>query len=83
MSNARRHGAATHVRITLRREGEFAELAIEDNGRGFDSATPFPSSSRGLANFAERARELGATLDVRSQPGRGTRVKLTLSLHHE
>ena len=82
VSNALRHGQANHIAVTLRSEAEPAEFEVVDDGRGFDPA--IPSQGKGLANIAERARELGATLAVISTVGKGTRVKLvfsSLSLH--
>lgn len=77
VSNAVRHGNATKVRITLQLAGHFAEFAIGDNGSGFNVASA--GGGHGLANFAQRARELGAELTVDSAPGRGTTVKLVFS----
>ena len=80
VSNALRHGEAGHVRIRLRRNGEFAEFEVGDDGRGFDARATL-NEGRGLGNFAQRARELGAELSVVSQPGQGTQVRLVFSLH--
>lgn len=74
MSNAMRHGHAEHVSITLRAEGHFAAFEVIDDGSGFDVGASGPG--RGLANFVERARELGAELTVTSAPGQGAAVKL-------
>jgi len=79
VSNALRHGNATEIGIALRRAGLFAEFEIRDNGHGFDVHAAGPG--RGLANFAQRARELGGELGVESEPGRGTTVRLTFSFH--
>jgi signal transduction histidine kinase len=78
VSNALRHGHATEIEVNLQRRGEFAAFEVIDNGRGFDPAAV--SAGKGLANFSERARELGAELAIDSQPGHGTCVKLTFSL---
>lgn len=77
VSNALRHGAATWITVSLRRQDGVTELEVTDDGRGFDSSAASPG--KGLGNFVERARELGARLTVDSQPGRGTRVRLTFN----
>ena len=81
VSNAVRHGEATHVQIHLRMAGEFAEFEVRDNGRGFEVSAPAPRG-KGLQNFVDRARELGGELAIESKPGHGATVKLTFSLHH-
>lgn len=78
VSNALRHGAATHLHVALRLRAGFAEVEVNDNGRGFDSSAP-PPTGHGLSNFAQRARELGADLILHSAAGRGTTVKLVFS----
>jgi two-component system nitrate/nitrite sensor histidine kinase NarX len=53
------------------------ELLVSDDGRGFD---PDPAATQslglGLGIMRERAQAIGASFDVDSQPGRGTRVCL-------
>jgi signal transduction histidine kinase len=79
VSNALRHGEASRVSVALRGRSGQAEFEIADDGRGFDPAAA-ATSGKGLLNFAQRARELGADLTVDSEPGQGTRVKLLFSL---
>lgn len=78
-SNALRHGSATRVTVALRHAAGAAEFEVADDGTGFDSAGG-PPEGRGLASFRERARELGAELQVDAQPGNGTRVRLVFPL---
>ena len=79
VSNALRHGAANRITVALRRPGEFVEFEIVDDGAGFDAAAG-TSQGTGLANFQQRAKELGAELTMHSEPGRGARVKLVFPL---
>ena len=51
------------------------ELEIEDNGRGFDPESPGSSAGFGLRGLHERARILGGSLVILSEPGRGTTVR--------
>jgi signal transduction histidine kinase len=77
LTNAVRHsGAATVAVVISRDEGSFV-LEIEDDGKGFDpEATEGPG--RGLGNLRARAQTLGADVDIDSEPGRGTRVRLVM-----
>ena len=79
VSNALRHGEAGQVYVALRAQPGGAEFEVADDGRGFDTASA-ALQGKGLANFTQRARELGGALAVESHPGQGTRVRLTFSL---
>lgn len=75
-SNAIRHGKAANVRVSLHltEDGRTARLVISDDGCGFDPATA--KRGRGLDNITERVRMLGATADITSELGKGTRTTL-------
>lgn len=79
LSNVRKHAAATEVRVRLADDDDF-ELAIEDNGRGFDAQARHADNGShiGIHIMGERARRIEATLEVSSQPGAGTTVRLRL-----
>ena len=81
VSNALRHGAAEHIRVSLARtpEGQ-AALDIADDGVGFDPAANTTTRGRGLENLAQRATELGATFTLHSEPGAGTRLRFVFTL---
>jgi signal transduction histidine kinase len=53
-------------------------LEIGDNGVGFDTSQSFPGHM-GLVSMSERAGSIGAELEVESQPGEGTAIKLRLA----
>ena len=78
LSNALRHAGAEHIAVRLRCDGrDGVELTIADDGAGFD---PDAVRSRrlGLTTMAERARAIGARLQVESAPGAGTTVTLAV-----
>jgi len=76
LSNIQRHAGASHVSITLRREGDACVLEVNDDGAGFDTTVALSDGHRGLRNMVSRARGVNAVLDVRSAPGQGTRLRL-------
>jgi signal transduction histidine kinase len=80
LTNAVRHGQAAHVEVELRYERQAFELCVSDDGRGFDAAAPALPGHFGLVGMRERAREIGARLVLRSLPGRGTQVQVSLPL---
>lgn len=76
-SNCARHSRATRFGVTLRRTDGTVHLLVSDNGDGLEPA-PDARPGRGLANLADRTRELGGTLRVESVPGRGLELQLSL-----
>lgn len=79
ISNALRHGEAKKVLITLTQAAERGVLTVRDDGHGFDPAQVTGQGS-GLQNLASRAREMGGSLRLDSQPGRGSSVIITFPL---
>jgi signal transduction histidine kinase len=79
-SNSIRHGKAqtVHVSLRLTEDGHAARLVISDDGCGFDLGTV--QHGRGLDNITERARTVGATANISSESGKGTRTTLLFPL---
>lgn len=74
LHNALRHGTPKLVTVALRTRDGSLVLEVSDDGRGFDPEAP--SRRLGLVSMRERARAAGGRLDVVSQPGGGTTVRL-------
>jgi signal transduction histidine kinase len=75
LHNALRHAGAQ--RILVRMTAHVVEVI--DDGIGFDPGRPQVRSRHlGLTSMEERARELGGHLEIDSNPGAGTTVRLTL-----
>ncbi len=78
MSNARRHAEATAVAVAFDEHDGVLELSVHDDGAGFDPEVAAHSGRFGLTTMAERARAVGGTLVIRSVPGEGTTVALSV-----
>jgi two-component system sensor histidine kinase UhpB len=77
LNNVAEHAEANEVTVELRRADGRKMLRVTDDGCGFnDSAAASPGL--GITGMRERARLAGGRLRVRSRPGRGTVVELTL-----
>jgi two-component system nitrate/nitrite sensor histidine kinase NarX len=79
LANALRHASPSHIIIRLSLSEDTTRLEIEDNGCGFDPNAE-PAGERkhfGLKILHARAAHLGGSLEVCSEPGKGTRVSLT------
>jgi PAS domain S-box-containing protein len=78
LTNISKHADATEVAITIKEYDGLIFLMIEDNGAGFDPAVVLARRAAGrglgLAALDERARMLGGTLEILSQPGGGARM---------
>jgi PAS domain S-box-containing protein len=86
LTNISKHADASQVSIAIRKKDNLVSIVLEDNGAGFDlrqtSARRVAGRGLGLAALNERARMLGGTLDIRSQPGTGTKVTCVIPIGH-
>jgi PAS domain S-box-containing protein len=72
-TNARYHSGAKRVVVTLKVEGSDLVAEISDDGQGFElEATP----GVGLSSMQERAAMVDGKLEIESEVGRGTSVRL-------
>jgi signal transduction histidine kinase len=74
IANAVRHADASKMVISLLHEPAAWQLVIEDDGRGFPPGQD--SASFGIRGMGKRAESIGAALDIRSSPGKGTSVQV-------
>lgn len=74
VTNAMRHSGAATLTIDVTSNGGAIALHARDDGRGASVI----EIGNGLRGMQERARELGGSLDVRSEPGRGFEVRMEL-----
>jgi signal transduction histidine kinase len=77
VNNARQHGGATTVRVSLRlTERGLARLTVQDDGHGLpDDDDRLSHPGMGMLGMRERALLLGGTLRAESTSGRGTTVR--------
>lgn len=76
MENAQRHGAASLVQITFGPFDGGVEIAVSDDGTGFDVSTT--GEGPGLTGIRDRVEALGGNLDVNSAPGEGTTLRIRI-----
>ena len=79
MSNAIRHAHARQIEITFEQEGRILMVEIVDDGTGFDLPRQ-ADRGLGLAGMRERAVILRGTLDIKTKPGTGTRIRLSVPM---
>jgi signal transduction histidine kinase len=82
LANVERHAAAGRVTVGLRDVDGGVELSVSDDGRGFappaDPAGLQSAGHFGVVGMGERARRVGGVLALRSRPGQGTTVRVTV-----
>ncbi|HEU6439385.1 MAG TPA: sensor histidine kinase, partial [Terriglobales bacterium] len=85
LQNMRKHAGASRTVVSTRLEPSKWILEVSDDGRGFDVGAV---AARGRRNFGlqfmrERAELIGAQFEVRSRPGGGTVVGLSIPVGEE
>lgn len=79
ISNAVRHSGCDHITVSLNMAGDAALLEIADNGKGFELGQVM-GRGQGLPNLQDRAESLGGDLEIESEPGRGTWVRVRIPI---
>ena len=80
--NVVKHAGTGEATLILSRDEKGLELVVEDEGKGF---TPDPAAGKaatglGLGGAEKRLRVFGGSLEVKAEPGRGTRITVRLPL---
>jgi PAS domain S-box-containing protein len=82
LNNTHKHASAKTVSVLLKSKDNTVKLIIEDDGIGFDTKTKSKNRREkggglGLIGMQERIELLDGTLEIESQPGRGTTIYVT------
>jgi two-component system sensor histidine kinase UhpB len=84
LTNVLRHARAQHIWLELNQANAGLELAIRDDGVGFDVTETLERTPGlghlGLQGMKERIEILGGDLEIDSGPGRGTHIRISLPL---
>ena len=80
LNNALKPANAEKSVVELTRIGAVIQMSIIDDGIGFDVQSGMNSGGFGLISIQERARELGAELNIESGTGSGTSLQIFLEL---
>lgn len=84
--NVIRHSEVKEAHLELSRTDEHISVIVEDKGKGFnpekDTFDPAQQTGFGLFNIRERMDLMGGSVDIDSEPGRGTKVQLIAPLKY-
>jgi signal transduction histidine kinase len=79
LNNAIKHAHASQIIVQLLRDENRVHLTVEDNGHGFDIQKLQTAPGIGWLNIKSRVDYLGGTLQLKSEPGKGTAVEVEFS----
>jgi signal transduction histidine kinase len=77
LANVRKHAGARSAEVRIGRRGAQRIVSVRDDGVGFDE-TDTEAAGQGLGNMRRRAETIEGGFHVRSQPGHGTALEVTL-----
>ncbi|MCG7409819.1 sensor histidine kinase [Paenibacillus sp. ACRRX] len=80
MANVVKHAQARQVTLTMQEADSRIVLVVADDGRGFDMNKTAHGGSYGLSTMRERVDKLGGHMDLVSQPGAGTTIRVYIPL---
>ncbi len=83
LSNVGRHARARAVDIDIAQREGWLHLCVEDDGCGALPQAFESPRAYGIMGMRERARHFGGLIEIDSQPGRGTCMRLSMPLPQE
>jgi len=85
LNNAVKHSGAQEIQVRLAHSGDYIEMAVSDDGRGFDLARVMGAenalSGFGITSMRERIEICNGCFDIRTREGGGTLVRAFLPAH--
>jgi len=79
--NVVKHAKASRIKVKFREKQEQLEITVKDNGKGFNyhpDLVRLRNTGFGLFSILERMQDLGGSIEIDSQPGKGTTVILII-----
>ncbi|WP_299890997.1 sensor histidine kinase [uncultured Lacinutrix sp.] len=80
LSNIVKHSEAMAVKMYINKTSKEISVVISDNGKGFDFETKQKNISLGLKTLFERAKIIGAKMNLDSEISKGTKMTLTIPI---
>ncbi|MBA3347268.1 MAG: hypothetical protein H0T13_01775 [Actinobacteria bacterium] len=77
LANVRKHAGARRAEVRIGQDGARRVVSVRDDGVGFDDADD-AAAGQGLKNMRRRTETIDGGFALRSGPGRGTAVEVTL-----
>lgn len=78
LNNAATHSGAKQSKVMVTQRDHSIEVKVTDDGKGFDSGRV---RGMGILGMEERVKRIGGSLNIKSEPGKGSSVSAELPLH--
>ncbi len=82
LNNTVKHSRATQLSISMQIKNQRYHVTASDNGIGFDPHILHEAHGLGFASIRHRVQSLNGEIRIRSRPGKGTRIELSIPLSH-
>ncbi|HTD93381.1 MAG TPA: ATP-binding protein, partial [Chitinophagaceae bacterium] len=76
INNVVKHAEATHLNVTVKGDCNFIDIAVADDGKGFDPATK--RKGIGISNMTNRVESFNGEIHIESAPGKGCRTSIRI-----
>lgn len=86
ISNIKKHSNASHVAVKMEILNQKINLMIKDNGKGFNIKEVFADKKRegyGLIGMRERIQVLNGEFSIKTSPGQGTSINISVPLDED
>jgi PAS domain S-box-containing protein len=83
LTNVARHAGAKKVCISLMQNEGVIVLNIEDDGIGFDAKKAATQKTLGILGMKERTLVMGGSYTIKSKPGKGTMVEVSVPVNQQ
>jgi signal transduction histidine kinase len=80
LRNCVKHSGARSACVELERVGKELKLVVSDFGQGFEMTSSSIRNGLGFTSMRERVRIVGGTIAIRSEPGQGTNIEVSIPL---
>lgn len=80
LNNSVKHSHARLARVNMQRDHDDVNLLISDDGCGFNAAPGAYKQGLGFISMRERLRLVDGHIEIQAQPGRGTRIEVSVPL---
>jgi signal transduction histidine kinase len=78
LHNISKHSSAATASVLLERGGNYVKLVVADTGCGFVESEALQKGGIGLVSMKERVHCIGGYLEVKSRPGTGTEIRVSI-----